>query len=41
MRQIELSNLDLKAVVDRRLAEVNEELPARLQREIQNFEKRE
>jgi hypothetical protein len=41
LRQLELSNLDLKSIVDRRLNEVSEELPVRLQSYIANFEKRE
>ena len=31
--------MDLKAIVDRRLNEINEELPLKLRSEIQNFEK--
>jgi hypothetical protein len=34
-----VNNLDLKAIVDRRLNEINEELPIKLRSEIQNFEK--
>lgn len=41
LRQLELNQLDLKAIVDRRISEVSEELPLRLQTFISQFEKRE
>jgi hypothetical protein len=41
IRQLELSHLDLKAAIDRRIVELSEDLPSRLQREMQAYAKRE
>lgn len=41
LRQLELNSLDAKASMDRRLNEVSEELPSRIQTFISQFEKRE
>jgi hypothetical protein len=41
LRNLEMNVLDLKANFDRRINEVTHEIPARLTRELRNFESRE
>ena len=40
VRELELTILDLKATLDRRVTQLQEEIPGRLQREVKNIEGR-
>lgn len=40
VRELEINLMDLKASVDRRFAQIIEEVPSRLQREIKHMESR-
>jgi hypothetical protein len=41
VRQLELSIIDVKATTERKVTQLADEVPTRLQREIRNFEQKE
>ena len=41
MRELEISILDIRAQMERKMTQIAEEIPGRLQREVKNMEGRE